>query len=432
MKIFGCGDILVAKRLPTKRYEGFTEIRDAIRSHDACFGNLETTVHYNEGYPSKFPGGGYSMASPYCLNDLKEYGFNVFNLANNHMLDYSHKGLEATLQYLYKADITFCGAGVNLAEASRPKYIECPDGRVAFIGITSSFHDSDAAGPAGGIVPGRPGVNPLRRKEYYQLTPDLYKSLGQIAEATGMNDGHKWSIANGYRDATKGLFLREMKFVEGSESKRITHPLLEDLERVKTSIREATFQSECVVVSFHSHQMERSAEYPATFIIEFCHECIDAGANIIFGHGAHELRGLEIYKGMPIFYGLGDFIFHNEMEEVMPREFYEMLELDEKLYDNVGIAMNVRSKNETRGLQADSKAWEAIGASLEFIDGVFKKIIVYPISLGFSLGHNRRGWPMLDKSGKVIKYFASLSSKQFGTLISLEHGTGVISIENNR
>lgn len=416
MKIFGCGDIFIAKRLPKSGYDGFGELRDLICSHDVAFGNLETTVHNNEGYPSRFPGGGYGMASPKCLEDIKSFGINVVNIANNHALDYSHKGLEATIKYLTSADIQFVGAGLNLADASRPKYIECKEGRVAFIGVTSSFHDSDSAGPAGGIIPGRPGVNPLRRTEVYQLTPDLFEQVVRIADATGMNDGHKWSIANGYREATQGQFLREMLFVEGEFSKRITHPLKVDLDRIKLSIREARIQADCVVVSFHSHQMEGSAEYPADFIVEFCHQCIDAGADIIFGHGAHEIRGFEMYNNHPIFYGLGDFIFYNEMQEAMPREFYEKVGIDVSLYDNVGIAMNERSKNQTRGLQADKKAWESIATSIELENREIKQIKIYPISLGYELGHSKRGWPILDTSNNTLDHLNSISKERFNTI----------------
>ena len=91
-------------------------------------------------------------------------------------------------------------------EASVPKYVECRDGRVAFIGVTSSYHDTDAAGPQGGIIAGRPGINPLRRIEYYEVTEENYQALSKIAEETGMNDGYKWAIANGYRKASDGFY----------------------------------------------------------------------------------------------------------------------------------------------------------------------------------------------------------------------------------
>jgi poly-gamma-glutamate synthesis protein (capsule biosynthesis protein) len=36
---------------------------------------------------------------------------------------------------------------------------------------------------------------------------------------------------------------------------------------------------------------------------------VDAGADVVAGHGNHLLRGIEIYKGKPIFYGLASFVF---------------------------------------------------------------------------------------------------------------------------
>ncbi len=40
----------------------------------------------------------------------------------------------------------------------------------------------------------------------------------------------------------------------------------------------------------------------------FAHALIDAGADVIFGHSGHVVRGVEIYKGRPIMYCAGDFI----------------------------------------------------------------------------------------------------------------------------
>ena len=422
ISIIGVGDIFVAKRLPGKRYNGFDEIKDLISSHDACFGNLETTVHNNEGYPSAFPGGGYAMADPAVLNDLKEYGFNVLNIANNHALDYCHKGLEATIQNLKEAGITCVGAGRNLLEASIPKYVECREGRVAFIGITSSYHDTDAAGPQGGIVSGRPGINPLRRIEYYEVTEENYQALSKVAEETGMNDGYKWAIANGYRNENENLFLRELKFVKGECNRMVNHPLPADVERVTNAIQEARIQADCVVVSFHSHQMNGSADKPAGFIVEFCHACIDAGANVIFGHGSHELRGLEIYNNAPIFYGLNEFIMQNEMQTALPFEFYERLHQEPSKYDYVGLGMNLRSKGGTRGLTADHKAWESVAASISVVNRQVKEIRVYPVSLGFEKSRSQRGWPVIDTTGRILDHFCKLSNDNYGSQFELKDG----------
>jgi len=43
---------------------------------------------------------------------------------------------------------------------------------------------------------------------------------------------------------------------------------------------------------------------------EIAHRAIDAGADLVIGHGPHYSLPIEVYKGIPIFYGLGSFSFH--------------------------------------------------------------------------------------------------------------------------
>ena len=128
---------------------------------------METTIHRKEGYPEMFPGGCHAMADPFCLKDLCDLGLNVYNTANNHSMDYGHGGLLATLRYLDELGIPHCGTGRNLSDASLPALMECPNGRLAIVGVTSSFHDSYAAGPQNQDFHGRPGVAPLSHKEVY-------------------------------------------------------------------------------------------------------------------------------------------------------------------------------------------------------------------------------------------------------------------------
>lgn len=75
---------------------------------------------------------------------------------------------------------------------------------------------------------------------------------------------------------------------------------LADIRRVRGS-------ADHVVVSFHWGQ-ER-ATMPSPYQIEAAHRAIDAGADIVIGHHPHVLQGIEIYRGKPIFYSLGNFAF---------------------------------------------------------------------------------------------------------------------------
>ena len=46
------------------------------------------------------------------------------------------------------------------------------------------------------------------------------------------------------------------------------------------------------------------------YMPEIAHAAIDAGADVVFGHGPHYSLPVEMYKGKPVYYGLGSFSFH--------------------------------------------------------------------------------------------------------------------------
>ena len=63
------------------------------------------------------------------------------------------------------------------------------------------------------------------------------------------------------------------------------------------------------------------------FVKKFAHDAIDAGADICLFHGMHG-KGIEIYKGKPIFYDLGWFSWMVETLPSFPYDLYDNWELD--------------------------------------------------------------------------------------------------------
>ena len=119
--------------------------------------------------------------------------------------------------------------------------------------------------------------------------------------------------------------------------------------RVEKAIYEAEFQSDFIVVSIHSHELSgMQKENPDTVLVEFAHRCIDAGADAVVGTGPHILRPIEIYRGCPIFYSLGDFVLQNENIPYGPEEFYEDYGLNSD--STMRELFQKRSKNFTRGM----------------------------------------------------------------------------------
>lgn len=192
------GDCFITRRIPERGYEGFDELKDLIKSHDVKFANLEQTFHDQEGYPSAASGGTWAMAEPELLDEVAKFGFNLYNVANNHTGDYGQGGVLATMQHLKERKMIYAGIGRNLHEASRPCYLETPQARVAMIGVTTSFDPAAAAGGQSVEMHGRPGLNPLNHKAIYHLTPETFKAAQKLAQATLINWPIEQMIQCGY------------------------------------------------------------------------------------------------------------------------------------------------------------------------------------------------------------------------------------------
>jgi len=80
-----------------------------------------------------------------------------------------------------------------------------------------------------------------------------------------------------------------------------------DFSLTLRAIRRASADADIVVVAIH-WGIELDTR-PREYQVSEAHRMIDAGADVIFGHHAHRLQPLEMYRGKPIFYGLGNFVW---------------------------------------------------------------------------------------------------------------------------
>jgi len=82
-------------------------------------------------------------------------------------------------------------------------------------------------------------------------------------------------------------------------------PIYGELER---DITEAKAQADLVVVSIHWGIQAKGSDVAGRQKL-YAHKLIDSGADVVIGQRLHTLQGIEIYKGKPIVYSLGDFIY---------------------------------------------------------------------------------------------------------------------------
>jgi poly-gamma-glutamate synthesis protein (capsule biosynthesis protein) len=343
---------------------------------DVVFTNLEAavaekgeTVHEGRGF----------LTPPEALDALTSFGFNLLSLSGNHAFDLKATGIQNTIREANSRKIVHAGTGNDLAEATAPGYLRTPTGTIALIASASGLIT-----PGGSATPDRPGVNELRIEagdKENEATVDLPGAPGNT-------------------------------------------PNPADAQRILQSIREARQHADLVIVYQHNHvfgnrsfatiftegMQERLA--PNDWLKKWTHAEVDAGADVIVMHGAPLLHGVEIYRGRPIFYDLGNFIYN-----VPPTLTY----IDEP--------MN----------------WESAVAYVQFEGKNLRSISFRPITLN-NLGegqpdvHNEyannqfldtRGLPSPATGARASYILQRLAdaSKPFGTIIQIKGDTAEIKLQ---
>ena len=426
MKFTAAGDMIIQRRVQPD-YEGFAELAPFISQGDARFFNLETTLNYEgEAYASQFSGGTYLRTDPDVLDDIVPFGFNMTSFNNNHAFDFSYPGFKRTLDALNASELVHAGAGMNLAQASAPAYLDTRNGRVALISVNTSFEASMMAGAQSPRVPGRPGVNGLRIESRIELPQEDIDYIKKIADLTNINAEKQITRAEGYHPplADNEAELGGLKFTTGTQYRIVSCVAAEDMERVKKAIYEAQLQADYIIISVHSHQLSGNAkENPSEFLRQFAHDCIDAGANAIVGHGPHLLRPIEVYKDSPIFYSLGNFVQQLYNVAFAPEDFYAKQNLTAKA--TVHELLKKRSKNFTVGLMEDDRMLRAVIPFWETEGTKLKKLTLMPIALTKEGNKSQIGLPRKSNDPIIAKslqqmcrpYGVELTEQVDGTLL---------------
>lgn len=245
------GDLMLARKTDRMmQAEGLEYPLDklgaTLAAADLTFGNLESPLGTGG---TQIPGKGiWFRARPEALQVVKDGGFDILNLANNHIMDYDTPVLEQTLELLQTAGISAIGAGNNLQEAKAATVLESHGIRLGFLGY------SDMADIFWN----------------YQYPRRFRATADQAGVAPLMVD-------NAY----------------------LADAISEDIKKLEPEV-------DLVIVSLHwGTEYSRT---PAAEQRQFAHQLIDAGADIILGHHPHVFQGMEVYQGALIAYSLGNFI----------------------------------------------------------------------------------------------------------------------------
>lgn len=410
------GDSIIMQRLSVFKEPEFTKLFDLIRGADAAFTNLETLFHDYEAPPAHESGGTWMRTDPPILKELVWAGFDLVSRANNHAGDFGVLGAQITSRYVREAGLVEAGVGNSLAEAREAKFLETPKGRIALISAASTFTPHSRAGNTRGDMPARPGLSPLRFTTTYTVTPARLADLRRVAsELSGNPAGSGDTLNFGGR-----------RYVAGATPGTHTAPNQQDVEEIARVVKSAAALADIVIVSLHCHESGADRSVPADFIPIFAKAVIDAGADVFVGHGPHVLRGIEIYKGKPIFYSMSNFIFQNETVLRMPADSYEQY----SLADDAQPAdyLDARYDKDRRSFPADREYWDSVAAVTKWEGGKFVGAELHPITLGFQTPRAERGRPKLASGADAARILEMMTvrSRKFGTTLTVRDGVGIV------
>ncbi len=433
------GGCIIKRRFSAVTDQRFLGVVDVLRGADVTFGHLEGTIaepDAPEVFPSAEGGWTWIRMPGYFAEELGWAGYDLMSHASNHCLDYMYGGLYETWKALKAEGLPYAGTGMNLEQSREPAYVESAKARVALVSSVSSMPDwARAADPRDGDR-GRPGANQLRRIQV--LEPADYDALRDLARKMGMwitDLGDEMTLNP---SGLHNTITRFAKVGPGRPAGEIADRA--DVEANLAAIRTAKARADLVIFHIHNHEWdtEQSLQDPPRFIRDFAREAIDAGADIFIAEGAHALlRGVEIYRGKPIFYDPGD-LFKDGNSKIRPlSEYYwtqgtstatgrrEITTIDSPAHrDHAKLPVATYPPG---GYNTGRVLAVVVPVCRFDEDGTLREIVIHPAKhiKTTKLLWGLPGMVTGEEAKEVIEYLGELSAP-FGTEIAFEDGKGII------
>lgn len=240
-----------------------------------------------------------------------------------------------TMEAAEARKLVACGLGRNLMDARLPRFLDTANGRLGIVATGSTRSEVFA---------------PVMQEQVWQQDQEPTPFAGSrhmCCQERGIWSqlraidtllGTKASVDEGNRIETfppsddqhfsfGSLYEGNIKIEKGDRAYVRTYANEKDVEELLKSVKDASRRSDLTIFSVHTHEGINENWYspePPEFIEKICRQAIDAGADAVIGHGAHFMRGVEIYKGHPIFYNLGSLLMEFEAgESIIAPEMYE-------------------------------------------------------------------------------------------------------------
>jgi Bacterial capsule synthesis protein PGA_cap len=421
------GDLIIIR--PASQYDdpGFQAAIKVIRDADVGFGNFESMIRDERNFTGPLGG---MFGTKEVAADLQAMGFKIVNRAGNHLMDSNQEGLFETMRIMEQAGLVYGGAGRDLEDARSAHYLETPKGRVGIVGMYSEVSGGQSRLSASyrvGNTGGRPGLNAINLTESIIVTSDQLAALKKVRDAVYE---HRTEYSNPVdapaSEPTGELQLFGTLYKVGNKPGGLTYQMnAGDLRDTLRSIRNGKEYADFMIATIHAHQGDTVLQpflyedHPPDFLIQLAHDAIDSGADVFVGHGPHLLRGIEIYKGKPIFYDLGEFF----------REWDWGCDCDTD-----PTATETPAEMTTGRLMARDVIrpvnYESAIAVTKYNQGKLVEVRIYPIESRYAGPISQRGIPRIappEVAQQILQRLQKLS-EPFGTEIAIEGNVGVIHV----
>ena len=422
------GDVIIVRPASRVSDPGLQRALKVIHDSDVGFGNFESLIRDERTFQG--PLAGSMVGTKEVAADLKAMGFTLMNRAGNHLMDAGVEGIVETTRLMDEAGLVYAGFGRNLDEARAPRFAETPKGRIGLVGMYSEIAGGQsrlAATYRAGITGGRPGLNALSLTRAIAVGPDHLALLKRVKDGVFEHRAeHENPVRPPSGDSATSVELFGTLYKAGAKPGELTYAMNpRDLQDNLRSIKNGKEYSDFMIATIHAHQGDSILQsflfedHPPDFLVELAHASIDNGADAFVGHGPHILRGIEIYKGKPIFYDLGEFF----------REWDWSCDCNFTPNGDVTQAENVVRGLEARGVVEPVNYESAIAVS-RFDKGQLQEVRVYPIWARHDGPLSRRGVPMTAPPATAQRILQRLQklSEPFGTRIAIENNVGVIRV----
>jgi hypothetical protein len=274
-------------------------------------------------------------------------------------------------------------------------------------------------------------MNPLRLTVWNVVTPEMLQQIKAMKETIMAKRNTETDIARpapvGQDPADRVTIFADRRYIAGPKPGLYHYEMNPaDLDAQILTVRNAKEYSDFVMYTMHVHQNRYAYQaysqdhYPADYLIELTHKLVDNGMDMYVGHGNHTIQGVEIYKGRPIFYNLGNFAVQRWGQS-------------DSAPTGDGMTMIERAEGDGAGTFQQYINLVALVAQTTYQDGILQEVRLYPVDLG--VDRAERPWSQMSVGrtpspalAQKILTEVQEYSRPFGTQITIENGVGVIRV----